>query len=90
MPDVKVVVTPEGTMRFIYRDALRPLLEAGQAKIERASHVEPVRDAFLHGGTMWEADLSPVHGPVLGPFTTRQEALDAEVEWLDANLGRLG
>lgn len=82
MPDVRIAVTPEGTVRFIYRDDLRPLLKQGQARIERASHVEPK-------GTMWEADLTPVSGPVLGPFTTRQAALDAEVEWLDAHLGVL-
>lgn len=89
MRDVKLSIAPDGTMRFIYADDLRPLLETGAARIDRASHVEPVRDAFLHGGTMWEADLSPVSGPVLGPYTTRQEALDAEVEWLNQNLGAL-
>jgi hypothetical protein len=30
----------------------------------------------------WWADLSPVAGPKLGPFTKRSEALHAEVEWL--------
>jgi hypothetical protein len=33
----------------------------------------------------WWADMSPVRGPVLGPFEERQEALDAEVEWLYKN-----
>jgi len=30
----------------------------------------------------WWADLLPVDGPVLGPFDTNTEALDAEVVWL--------
>lgn len=31
----------------------------------------------------WWADMLPMNGPVLGPYATRQVALDAEVEWLD-------
>ena len=31
------------------------------------------------------ADMLPVNGPVLGPFKTRQEALDAETTWLKAH-----
>ncbi len=31
---------------------------------------------------IWWADLLPSNGPVLGPFDTRTEALDAEVAWL--------
>lgn len=30
----------------------------------------------------WWADLLPVDGPVLGPFDTNTEALEAEVVWL--------
>lgn len=32
----------------------------------------------------WWADLSPVNGPLLGPFLSRSSALEAEVEWLHA------
>lgn len=32
--------------------------------------------------TDWIADLRIVNGPVLGPFNTRQAALDAEAAWL--------
>ena len=31
----------------------------------------------------WTADLSPVNGPVLGPYTRRSEALAAEIAWLE-------
>lgn len=33
----------------------------------------------------WWADMQPVGGPVLGPFDTRDEALEKEVEWLQKN-----
>ena len=75
-----VTVRPDGTLEFIYADKLRPLMELGDTKIRRASHVEPTSDG------KWEADLSPENGPILGPFETRQEALDAEVDWLKENV----
>jgi hypothetical protein len=74
---VKILFEPDGTSRFIYSDALAEIArEVGDIVIRRASHVEPTDDG------QWKADLLPVAGPVLGPFTTRQEALDAEVAWL--------
>ena len=33
----------------------------------------------------WWADLSPVHGPRLGPFGVRSQALDAERLWLETH-----
>jgi hypothetical protein len=45
----------------------------------RASHVEP------DDRGRWLADLSPIGGPVLGPFDRRSEALEAEVTWLEEN-----
>jgi hypothetical protein len=33
----------------------------------------------------WFADLSSVSGPVLGPFNSRSQALQAELDWLEAN-----
>lgn len=43
---------------------------------------ESLRARFLPGPDAWWADLLPSNGPVLGPFESRQEALDAEVAWL--------
>jgi hypothetical protein len=63
-------------MSFIYDDRLAGLCEEGDSVTQRASHVEPA------DGGGWTADMSPVNGPVLGPFRLREEALDAEVEWL--------
>jgi len=55
------------------------LLAQGSATIRRVSSVEPTPD-----GKGWTADLFPV-GPALGPFKLREEALKAEVDWLDTH-----
>ena len=71
-----VLIAPDGQLRHIYTDNL-DLTGLGQVGISRASHVEP--DA----SGRWLADLSPVGGPILGPFSKRAEALAAEVAWLE-------
>ena len=75
---MELVVLPDGIIRAVYAEDL-DLKNLGSLVIRRASHVEP--DA--KGG--WLADLSPVSGPVLGPFNRRSEALAAEMAWLEAN-----
>lgn len=79
MKTLEVHLPRTGGLQFIYDDALAGLLDTGPAQVTRASHVEPAP-----GG--WTADLSPVGGPVLGPFPLRQVALDAEVAWLRMNV----
>ena len=83
---IDVRIARDGSVRVLYADKLQPLHEAlGEVTIRRASHVEP---APAGGG--WFADMNPVGGPLLGlefegrlvGFPTRQEALDAETEWL--------
>jgi hypothetical protein len=71
-------IDPAGTIRCVYDEAV-PLTELGAVNIQRASHVEPTSDG------QWTADLSPVAGPVLGPFANRTAALAAERAWLDAH-----
>jgi hypothetical protein len=34
----------------------------------------------------WQADLSPVGGPVIGPFTDRQAAIAAEIDWIEEHV----
>ena len=75
---MQLVITPNGTVRCIHSDVI-PLKALGRPQIERASHVEPTPDGD------WTADLSPVHGPLLGPFSTRGEALAAEHQWLETH-----
>ncbi len=73
-----ITIDGSGDLQFVYADDLQPLTELGESTTRRASHVEPA-------GSRWTADLSPVDGPVLGPFDYRKEALAAEYEWLRAN-----
>ena len=75
---MQLVIEANGHVRCVYGEAI-DLNQLGRILIRRGSHVEPTDD-----GT-WAADLSPVNGPLLGPFKTRSEALAAEVEWLHAN-----
>jgi hypothetical protein len=65
---------------MIYSDDLRDLLKQGRANIRRVSTVEPTEDG------RWQADLSPVGGPILEACETRQEALNNEVQWLEHNI----
>ena len=71
-----VTIHPDGRVTFIWSDHLAPLRAIGATTIRRVSHVEPTDDG------RWTADMAPVHGPILGPFELRQQALDAEVRWL--------
>lgn len=75
---MKLVVDPVGNIRCLYSEEI-DLLAFGVLNIQRASHVEPDSDG------RWRADLSPVGGPVVGPFSTRSEALVAEMQWLETN-----
>jgi hypothetical protein len=73
--EMELVIGVDGVARCIYAEAL-DLREIGKLQITRASHVEPDRDGY------WWADMGPVDGPVLGPYGSRSEALEAERAWL--------
>ena len=75
---MQLVIDPVGDARCLYDETL-PLAELGRLTISRGSQVEP------NTAGLWTADLSPVGGPLLGPFATRSAALDAEREWLEHN-----
>lgn len=75
MSDFDVVVSTNGYVRSIYCESI-DFREFGPAQIRRASHVEPTEDG------RWLADLSPSAGPLLGPFDSRSQAIEAEVQWL--------
>lgn len=75
-------ILPNGELVMIYDDSFTPgLIDEGEGQTKRASHVEP--DASGQG---WTADMAPSGGPVLGPYRLRQEALDAEVAWINVNV----
>jgi len=75
---MQLLIEPTGDVRCVYDEAL-PLQSLGTVTISRGSHVEPTES-----GT-WTADLSPVNGPLLGPFANRSAALHAEREWLETH-----
>ncbi len=72
-------IEPSGRVVGLYNEAL-DLAALGDVSIRRASYVEPDEQG------RWWADLQPQHGPRLGPFAKRSEALDAEVAWLEEQL----
>jgi hypothetical protein len=37
-------------------------------------------------GCLWQADLAPSGGPVLGPYSDRKAAIRAEVDWLNEQM----
>lgn len=71
-------ISHDGTVQHLYCEDMSLVL-LGKISIARASHVEP--DAAGN----WFADLSPIQGPLLGPFAKRSEALAAEVAWLESH-----
>jgi len=86
----KIVIRKDGKIEFIYDDRLRQLTQEGNATTRRASHVEPGDPTKGQNPLKWYADLSPSNGPVLGGFEERQEALDAEVAWLNEHIIKAG
>jgi hypothetical protein len=73
-----IIIERNGSVRGVSGESI-DLATLGRTEITRASHVEPDERG------RWLADLSPVGGPVLGPYARRSEALATEVEWLEAN-----
>ena len=72
---MELLILAGGVVRCVYGEAI-DLHVLGQPQIRRASVVEPDEQGC------WYADLSPVEGPLLGPFAQRSQALAAEQEWL--------
>jgi hypothetical protein len=75
---MQLIIEPGGAARCIYSEELE-LAAIGTPTITRASHVEPDQ----HG--RWQADMSPVGGPVLTGFAKRSDALAAEHDWLETH-----
>ena len=75
---MQLLITLNGDVRCVYDERI-DLAALGHATIARASHVEP----DVHG--RWQADMTPVGGPMLQSYATRSEALAAEQAWLEEN-----
>jgi len=76
---ISLLVRPDGHVQCVYGEEI-DLAAIGVVRIARASHVEPDAQG------RWWADLTPVSGPVLGPFGRRSDALAAEHTWLEGHL----
>lgn len=77
---MKITFEVDGRIKFIYDDTVAEVAieSLGPLTIKRASHVEPCPS----NNSLWQADMSPVDGPLLGPFPTRAMALEVERAWL--------
>lgn len=75
---MQLVIEPGGVVRCIYGEEI-DLAAIGSPVIRGASFVE------LDQQGCWLADMSPLFGPLLGPFELRSEALAAEHDWLETN-----
>ena len=75
---MQLVIQLGGVVHCLYGEEI-DLQKIGAISISRGSHVEPNPEG------QWTADLSPVDGPLLGPFTNRSTALDAERQWLETH-----
>ena len=73
---MKLLISPQGTVHCVYSEAI-DLATLGRLAISRGSYVEP------NAAGQWLVDLSPVNGPLLGPFVQRSAALKAEMDWLE-------
>ena len=70
-----LVIHPSGEIRCIYGEDI-DLRRLERLTIIRGSYVEPTFDG------QWTVDLSPMTGPVLGPYRFRSDALNVEHRWL--------
>lgn len=75
---MQIIIEPGGAIRCIYSEEI-DLAAIGSPTITRASHVEPDQQG------RWLADMSPVGGPLLGPYVRRSDALAAEQAWLETH-----
>jgi hypothetical protein len=79
-------IGPDGIVRYIHSDeAVRLAGTLGRPVINRASNVEYDNEK---GG--WLADMAPLgSSTILGPYDTREEALEREHTWLTEHMPAL-
>ena len=99
MSNLKVIVDGKGKPRHLLAEEHEDFLSVLGEKEEtwRNSHVETVSSLSAKAKdelqqrmpaipeNVWFADMQPVNGPVIGPFATHAEALQAEVTYLEEN-----
>ena len=96
MSKVQIFIAPDAQVRHVHNDALTPVTsKLGATSVRRATNVEPyadlstdakswlqVRDVVIPDTVSWFADMLLIGGDVLGPFATRDQALEAELSAL--------
>ncbi len=75
---MQLIIDDIGTIRCLYGEEIDLSSLAGMMVV-RGYQVEPNETG------KWSADMSPVSGPILGPFHRRSQALEAEARWLETN-----
>jgi len=86
MPKEQILIK-KGTLKAIYKDGQSHQLLSklgGTATIKRASHVEAPPNSLEE--IEFEVDLTPSGGPILKGYKSYNEAVEAEVEWLNQNI----
>ncbi len=79
---MRLFISPQGRIHFLWEPALTELAQQlGEPHVRRASWIDRSPDGY------W-ADLERSGGPRLGPFESREAAIDAEKAWLENH--RLG
>lgn len=76
-----VEIDDRGRLAFLWDDRLVAFRDLGELRIDRASYVEPTPEGY------WMADLAPLGGPRLGPFSLHGAAIEAEREWIARHRG---
>ena len=76
---MEIYIDPSGIAACIYDEAI-DLTAIGVVSIRRASHDEPDRQG------RWWADMAPIGGPRLGPYSRRSEALASEKQYILSHL----
>ena len=88
-PTASRLLSTLGTTETRRASHVEPTAELGEAALRELVKANPgtTPDAIraLLPTDAWWADLTPVGGPVLGPFHERDVALAAELTWLQAN-----
>lgn len=78
----KLAAAIHGDVRVRRASFVDPSADLREAAWEYLLQHRPEIVETASAQTGWFVDLLPVHGPVLGPFETRDAALTAERDWL--------
>lgn len=101
MKQHQIAIMENGDIQTIYTDEIAEALNGlGNVEIVRASHVEPSirkrgtgtyweRKSQVKSALMWRADMSPLGGTILPTTRTREESLEAEINWINRRLGKI-